>query len=266
MSAKRTTKGTATVPFFWSVLLIIIGILLLLDNFLLLGDFNAYTLVPLLLVVAGAQILLRGDLFPSEDARTFGITRGSVESATLEISSGEIDVDVRALGREGRLIAGQFAAGSRPDLTVKDTYTHIKMSRSNTPWLSFADWHVGLAHDLPWQLLISSSLGQLNLDLKMLIIHDALIASGIGDIRLVAPKEAFRPLIIRSTMGNIQINTPQGYRTRIVVEGGRLFGIKHDEYRYENPEPNVYFSTEAAEDAPLVEIHVSGTFGDVYLV
>lgn len=266
MSAKRSTKGTATVPFFWSLLLIAIGVLLLLDNFLLLGDFNALALLPLLLVVAGAQILLRGDLFPSEEARTFGITRGSVESATLEISSGEIDVDVRALGREGRLIAGQFAAGSRPELAVKDTYTHIKMKRSATPWLSFADWHVGLAHDLPWQVLVSSSLGQLNIDLKGLIIHEALIASGVGDIRLVTPHEAFRPLVVRSTMGNIQISTPPGYQTRIVVEAGRMFNIKHDTYRYENPEPNIYFSTEADEDANLVEIHVSGTFGDLYLV
>src|SRR5690606_10101307 len=156
------------------------------------------------------------------EARTFGITRGSVESATLEVSAGAIDVDIRALQREGRLIAGQYAAGARPKLNVKDSYTHVLMDRASTAWFSMADWQVGLAKDLPWQVLVSTHIGQIELDLSELIMHEAVVASGLGDIRFVVPLEAFKPLFLRSTFGNIYVVTPPTYRARVRVEAGRF--------------------------------------------
>lgn len=257
-------KGTNG-PWLWPLILVVVGVVLLLDNFLLLGDFNAVALLPLVLVILGAQILLRGDLIPSAEAHKFGITRGSVEAGTLEINSAEIDVEIRALQREGRLIAGQYAGDSRPQLRVRDNYAHLKMDRANTPWLSFVDWQVGLAKDLPWQLLISTHLGQVDVDLSDLIAHEIIVATGLGDIRLVAPPEAFGPVHIRSAFGSIHLITPPGYRTRIVAPSGRFFGVQADIHRYENPEPGLYLSTEVAEEAPLVEIFINGTFGDAYL-
>lgn len=252
-------------PWLWPLLLVIVGVVLLLDNFLLLGDFDAVALLPLLLVFAGAQILLRGDLTPSIEARTFGITRGSVESGTLEINSGEIDVDIRALQREGRLIAGQYAVNTRPRLNVQDTYSHLIMKRGDTPWWAFADWQLGLAQDLPWQFLISTHLGQVKLDCSQLVIHNAVIATGFGDIHLVCPPEAFDALQLHSTLGNIHIVTPPEYNVRIVVDAGRMFKVHASDYRYENPEPHIFVATEAAADAPLVTVHIHGTFGDAYL-
>ncbi|MDX1995722.1 MAG: hypothetical protein SF029_25285 [bacterium] len=269
-SAKDTRRSTG--GWLWPLVLSVLGIVLLLDNFLLLGDFNAVALLPLLLVIAGAQILLRGDFLPSEEARRFGITRGSVESATLEINSGEIDVELRPLQpdyvlRDGQaaLIAGQFAAQSRPALTMAENYAHLQMHRAATPWTAFADWKISLARDLPWQILASSHIGQLNCDLSDLIVHEVVLATGIGDIRMVSPKEAFRPLHLRSTLGSIHVITPPGCRTRILVETGRMFGVKADATRYSSSEGSVFEALDADEDAPLVEIRISGTFGDAFL-
>lgn len=258
-------------PWFWPSLLVVAGVVLLLDNFLLLGSFNAPALAPLLLIIAGAHILLRGDFVPDAEARRFGITRGNVESGTLEISSGEIDVEVRALQPDWRLrdgqhalIAGQYASGARPQLRMVDNYAHLRMDRSSTPWLSFADWKMGLAGDMPWQILVSTHLGQVNLDLSELIIHSAAVGTGLGDIRLVSPPEALGPLHIRSALGSIHVITPPGYRTRIVAQGGRMFGLHADELRYTSPQPNVYLANDADDNAPQVEIFISGTFGDAY--
>lgn len=248
-----------------SIALLALGIVLLLNNFLLLSGFNVLTLWPLLLVVAGAIILLRGDILPGTDARTFGITRGSVESATLEVSAGEIDVVARALQREGRLIAGQYAFDSRPELSVQDTHTTLRMDRAATPWLSFANWEVALARDLPWGLFVSTSLGQIDLDLRGLIIQKAVLASGIGDIRLVCPQEALEPIILRSTIGSIRVLTPLGTNVRVMVSGPRLFRVHVDEARYDQPEPGVYVSRDADKNAPQTLIYVGGTFGDAYL-
>jgi hypothetical protein len=252
-------------PWLWPLALAAIGVVLLLNNFLLLGDFNVTALWPLLLVIIGATILLRGDFAPNTDGRTFGITRGSVELATLEINSGEIDVTIRALQQEGRLIAGQFASNSRPALRVNETHTYLKMDRASTPWLSFADWEMGLARDLPWHILVSTHFGQANIDLSGVIIQEAVVGTGLGDVRMVAPSEAFGTIRVRSALGNIHIITPVGYRTQIIVEAGRLFKVHADERRYQEIEPGLFLSHDFEENAPLVEIAVSGTFGDAYL-
>ncbi|HEX2619917.1 MAG TPA: hypothetical protein VHL11_07215 [Phototrophicaceae bacterium] len=254
------SRGPVLLP----LLLVVVGVLLLLHNFLLLGDFNVVELLPLVLVVIGAQVLLRGDIFAG-GVKTFGITRGSVESGTLEISAAEIDVDMRALQREGRLIAGQFAAESRPQLQVDGNHATLRFLRSDTPWYAFADWQIALARDLPWQIFISTHLGQVNADFAGLIMQEALIATGLGDIRLVCPQEALGTIQVRSALGTIHIVTPPGYASRIMAKNTRTFGVKFDETRYDQVEAGVYEALDADDDAPLIKIQISGTFGDAYL-
>lgn len=259
--SERSSRG----PWMWPLALAAVGVVLLLDNFLLLGDFNLAALWPLILVAAGAQILLRGDLLASDDVRTFGITRGSVESATLEIQAADIDVQVRGLQREGRLIAGQFAAASRPQMRVSDLHAHLRLDRAATPWFSFADWEMALARDLPWQILVSTHLGQVRLDLSGLIVGEAIVGTGLGDIRVVAPREAFAPLRLRSALGNIHLITPVGHHARVIVAASRLFRVHTDPNRYEQVEPGVYLARDADNEAPLVTVTISGTFGDAFL-
>jgi hypothetical protein len=247
-----------------SLALLALGLVLLLNNFLLLSGFNVGALWPLLLVILGALLLLRGDLLPGTDARSFGITRGSVESATLEISSAEIDVMARPLQHEGRLIAGQYALDSRPQLSVQDTHAYLRMDRAATPWISFANWEMALARNLPWAIYVSTSIGQIDLDLRGVIVQQVILASGLGDIRLVCPQEAFEPLVVRSAVGNIRVLTPPGTRARIYARGPRLFNIYADESRYSQPESGVYVSRNGDPGRPEVEIYVSGTLGDAY--
>lgn len=260
----RGTKG----PLVWPLTVAILGILLLLSNFFLLpSDFNLIALWPVLLVIPGAQVLLRGDLVPGNDFRTFGITRGSIESATIEINSGEIDVLIRALQTRNteRLIAGQYANQARPDLDVRDVHAYLTMDRSKTPWFSFADWEMGISQDLPWQIVASTYFGQVNADFNHVVIQNALINTGIGDIHLVSPSEAFEPIYLHSLFGSISIFTTESYNVRITVNGGRFFGINVDESRYEEIEIGVYTSRNIDDDLPLVDIIVSGIFGDAYL-
>jgi len=98
----------ARIPVLLPLAAVALGIALLLENFLLLGGFQISVLLPLVLAAAGAWLLIRGDV-GTRAARSFGITRGSVEAATLEISAGEVDVILARAEREGRLVEGQFA-------------------------------------------------------------------------------------------------------------------------------------------------------------
>lgn len=248
-----------------SLALIALGVILLLNNFFLISGFNVSALLPLILVILGAIILLRGDILSSSSGRNFGITRGSVESATLTVSAGEIDVQINALAREGRLIAGQYAADSRPALTGDERRANLIMHRAATPWLSFANWTASLAPDLPWQVFVSTHLGQVDCDLRGVIVQGAVIATGLGDIRLVCPSEAFEPIVARSAIGTIHVIVPPGCAARVTVSGSRLFRVYIDEARYQQVEPHVYITQEADENQPLLEVYLSGTFGDAFL-
>lgn len=266
MSNRDRSTGTKG-PLIWPLAVAISGVLLLAGNFFLLEGFRIIDLWPILPVILGAQILLRGDLLAGTDFRTFGITRGSIESATLEINAGEIDVTIRALPTRNtqRLIAGQYANQARPELEVRDIHAYLTMDRSQTPWLSFADWEMGISQDLPWQIVASTNFGQINTDFSNVIIQNVLINTGIGDIHMVCPPEAFETLYLRSLFGSISVHTPENYNVRISINAGQFFGVNVDESRYEEIEQGVYLSRDSDEDLAIVDIMISGTFGDAYL-
>lgn len=254
-------------PWLWPLGLAAVGFILLLQNFLFLEDFNVLNLWPLLLVIFGVQILLRGDIAPSWDSRTFGISRGSVESAALEINAGEIDLSLRALRKanQERLIAGQVAHRSLPTLTSEGLHAHLRLERSRTAWLSFADWEMGIARDLPWQLYASTNLGQINLDLSELVIQEVEAATGFGDIHLVCPSEAFGMIKLTSTLGNIHLVSPTGCNVQVTINRRRFLGVHIDETRYEAQGEDVYLARYPHQEMPLVQVTISGHFGNVYL-
>jgi hypothetical protein len=239
---------------------------LLLGNFLLLGTFSVTSLSFLLLVVLGIIVLLRGDLSPSTDARSFGITRGSVESGSVVINASDIDVTIDPLPSQDRLIAGNFAANARPALTTQGTHAHLTMDRAQTSLLSFADWELGLATGMPWTLDASTSLGQLDVDLTNVIVENARFTTGFGHVRLVAPIELLGEAIaVKSVMGDIHIVTPVGYNVQISAPSSHFFRVNVDTARYTPQDDHIYLARDVAPDAPLVLIEVRGTFGDAYL-
>jgi hypothetical protein len=252
----------------WPPILIAAGVVLLLDNFLLLDvDLTPYW--PVLLVLLGIQLLLRGDIGFSWQTHTFGITRGSVQSASLEIESGELDVQLRTLRKPGRLIAGQYTARSRPGLTVRNNHATLRMQRGQTWWLSLADWDVGLAQDLPWSLLISSYLGSLDIDLRGLSVEKAYLSSGLGSVQVACPDQAAGPIVARSTFGDVRLAIPENCRTMIQVKVGPFARVRTDPSRFVNVKPGTYITTENDDmiepDSADIIITVQTVFGSIYI-
>lgn len=248
----------------WALILVITSVLLLLNNFLLL-DFDVLQLWPLLLVALGLQVVLRGDLGLSWAGQNFGITRGSVEAGTLRANSGELDLRVRAVQREGRLIAGQYTARSRPELHADGNRAILTMLRGRTWLFSLADWDLTLADDLPWDLLLSTYLGEIEVDLRGLIIERAHIASGTGDIRMVGPDTPAGPISIRSTLGDIYLAVPENVEAAVFVHGGPLFGINVQSSRWEKRRDDLYVTPGIDDAIEPLEFTIRGTTGDLIL-
>lgn len=253
-------------PWIWPLALMAAGTVLLLHNFLLV-DLDLTPYWPVLLVVLGLQLLWRGDIGFSWQAHTFGITRGSVQSASLEIQSGELDVHLRALRKPGRLIAGQYTARSRPGLTVRNNHATLRMQRGQTWWLSLADWDVGLAQDLPWGLLVSSYLGSLDIDLDGLVLEQAHVASGFGHVHVVCPEQAHGVIFARSTLGNVHLDIPPHSRARIEIRSSVFARSAIDSRRFTEVEPGIYMTADLAGDTsgdPAdLDIIASTVFGTI---
>lgn len=262
---KRQAAFPNLALWFWPILLVVLGILLLLQNYLIL-EFNVKQFWPLLLVLLGLQVLIRGDLGISWQAHTFGITRGSVESGKLIANSGELDLRLSALEREGRLIAGQYSANSRPELVADGNRAVLTMVRGRTWLLSLADWEIGLATDLPWYLLLSSYLGEIEVDMQGIIVEQAHVSSGFGDIRVVAPDNPAGHIQLRSSFGNIYLTVPHNMEACIKVFAPPLFGVKlFDANRWQTTDEGHYITPGYNNAVEPLEITVRGTFGDLFL-
>ena len=250
----------------WPPILIVGGVFLLLKNFLLI-EFDVAPYWPVLLVALGLQLLIRGDIAPGWQSHTFGITRGSVQSGSIEIESGEVDVQLRNLHKSGRLIAGQYTARSRPGLVVRNNRATLRMQRGQTWWLSLADWDVGLAQDLPWEILVSSYLGRLEVDLRGLQIDRAYVSSGLGSVHVACPDQANGPVYARSTFGDVRLTVPEGSRAVIQISQSPFGRVRVNPTRFEQIEPGVYATTHQAGDssAPDLTILTSTIFGSVYI-
>lgn len=252
-------------PFIWPALLVVVGVLLLLNNYLLI-DLEVVDFWPLVLIFLGLQLLWRGDLALSWQAQTFGITRGSVQSGVLEISSGEIDVRLRALQRPGRLIAGQYTARSRPGLVVRNNRAALTMKRGQTWLFSMADWEVALAKDLPWRLMVSAYLGQLDIDMRGLKIDHAYVASGIADVRVVCPADPNSVVFARSTLGDVRLIVPERVPAVIQVKAGPLCRVLQHSPQFEELADRRIVTRSYIEGQPAVTITVSSTFGNIHLL
>lgn len=265
MTSRTRTTVNQRGPVLWPALLVIVGVLLLLNNFLLLGDFNVIDLWPLLLVALGLQLLLRGDIIPSAEGRTFGITRGSVQSGTLDVQAGDIDLVVGALDGPERLIAGQYALQTRPRLETAGSHAHIIMRRNQTPWISFANWELGLARNMPWEVVLGTHIGQIDWDASGIVVERALISTGLGDIRLVCPPEAMGNIEVHSVLGTIQIVTPTETRTHITIRQRRFSKVHADMGRYTQAEDGSYLAN-SPNNSPEINLFIDSIVGDVYLI
>ncbi len=253
-------------PYILIALLLGSGGYLLLRNFRLLPEVDLLPYAPILLILLGIQLLFRSDLGISWAAQTFGITRGTVRAASLEAYSGELDVKLRALRREGRLIAGAYTARSRPDLTVRGETARLTMQRGRTWLFSLADWEVGLARDLPWNVLLSTHLGELEVDLRGVPINRAELGTGIGDIRLVLPELVGQGVRAFSTLGNVTLAVPEGVAAVVRVRRSPLARVQIDERHYLRLADDLYATLNYADANRVLYAEMGSTFGTLRLV
>ncbi|PJF42164.1 MAG: hypothetical protein CUN50_05240, partial [Candidatus Thermofonsia Clade 1 bacterium] len=172
----------------------------------------------------------------------------------------------RALRREGRLIAGSYTARSRPDLAVRGETARLSMQRGRTWLFSIADWEIGLARDLPWNVLLSTFLGELEIDLRGVPINRAELGSGFGDIRLVLPQLVGQGVRAFSTFGNVSLAVPEGCAALVRLRRKPFTRLQIDERYFMRLEDDLYATLNHAEAERPIYAEIGSTFGTLRLL
>jgi hypothetical protein len=262
---------------FWSLLLILIGVLLLLSNLGLLSV-DIWSLIwPSILILVGLWVLVR---------RTFG--RGSLEvesiavplegaqSARVVVSHGAGRVNVRGVAAPGQLVTGQFSGGADYRINrsggMVDLDLRADVGRGFDfvfPWTwgqgSALDWTFSLTAEIPISLEMKTGASELDMDLSQLRLTDLRLGTGASSSDITLPAHAgMTHVSVEGGATSVKMRVPDGVAARVTTEGG-LAEFKIDTARFPRTAGG-YESSDYTSAENRVEIRAEVGLGSVTIV
>jgi hypothetical protein len=224
----------------FALALIVLGVLILAVNLGLFSD-EARRLAALVwpagVIGVGVMWLRLGDRVWREDPAPFTVARGEARDADLEVKAGTADVRLEAggevAGKTAALAHGELPVSLRPQVTLRDQHTTVRLETLwGLPTWGRGRWSAALANDLPWQLNVSASTGNLNLDLQALAPQTVSVRSTFGDVDLTLPAAGGADLDVRLSFGDLTIRVPDGLGVKVMLHAGALAEVTRDERRF----------------------------------
>jgi hypothetical protein len=122
-----------------------------------------------------------------------------------------------------------------------------------------------LAGNILWDVEISSSLGDLTLNLTDLRLEFVKAQSRFGRISLVCPKRGYAQVNLRNRLGDIEIVIPPETGIRLIIKAGKLSNLDIKNERLEALDHR-RFQTPDFDTAPCqVEMSIQTGAGDVLI-
>jgi hypothetical protein len=229
---------------FWSLLLILIGVLLLLSNLGLLPA-NVWSLIwPSFLVILGLWILFRRYFRGSTaEPERISVPLEGAHKARVVVSHGAGRINIRGVADPGQLLSGQFNGGAdvRVDRSagMLDVDLRADVGRGFDfafPWIwgpaSALDWTFNLSPDVPLSLEMKTGASELNLDLTSLQLTDLRLETGASSSEITLPERAgMTRVFIEGGATSVKLRVPEGVAARVKTEGG-LAEFKIDTSRF----------------------------------
>lgn len=234
--ASRSTPRPVTWRPVLALALIVVGLASLAVNLGLIGP-DARRLLAAMwaagVIVIGLGLLWLGDQVWRQETAPFSVPRGQAEGAELLVSAGTADLQIGSTSEPGPLATGELPSPKRPKVAANDQHTTVRLEPLwGLPSLSRARWSVALATDLAWQMSVSSSTGNLDLDLRALLPAGVRVRSLFGDVVLNLPAAGGSELDIRLVFGDLTIDVPEDVGVKVVLRTGALADVERDERRF----------------------------------
>jgi len=184
-------------------------------------------------IVIGLGLALLGDQIWSAQIASYSVARGQAEAADLLVSAGTADLQIGSGSDPAQLVTGALPLPKRPEVEAHEQHTTVRLEPLwGLPSLGPARWSAELAQNLPWQINVRSSTGNLDLDLRALTPAGVRVRSVFGDVVLTLPAAGGGDLDIRLTFGDLTITVPEDLGVKVVLQTGVLADVERDERRF----------------------------------
>ena len=257
---------------FWAAFLILIGALLMLNNFGLLPFDLGAAFWPLLLVLAGLWILvgsLGGRREMPAEAVVVPLEGAAQAELRLRFGGGQLKVSGGAAPEE--LFKGEFTGGLDRRSRRKGDRLEVEMRIPPNGWMGIVNpwswssgfaWKVALNERIPIVLDVESGASDMQLDLEPLQVKRVRLQTGASSSVINLPSRAGHVQVsVESGAASVTLHVPAGVAGRIRARGG-LADIKVDTTRFPR-DGDRYESADFEGAANRVEIDVQTGVGSV---
>ncbi|MGE5603320.1 MAG: LiaI-LiaF-like domain-containing protein [Nitrososphaerales archaeon] len=257
---------------FWAIVLILVGVLFLLNNFGLLPNlnFSIWSLIwPIFLIALGVWFVSR-TFIPRADtaAEPASIPLEGARQAEIELAHGAGELRVAAGARADTLAEGTFGGGLRYHSRRRGELLDVEMKMRVEPvaFLNWTpggyDWDVRLNPDVSLALKLETGASKNLLDLRDLKVTELKLETGASASELTLPASAgYTRAKVQAGAARVDIRIPGGVAARIKASGA-LASVRVDETRFPGFD-NRYQSPDYDSAANKVDIEVETGVGAV---
>ncbi len=260
--------------FFWGVVFVVFGGLLLLDNFDILS-FSVWKLFwPLLVILLGVWILWQsqygGKVLESETA-SIELEDASEGRISLHHGAGELRVTGGASERE--MLSGTFDGGLERSIKRVGDRMDVKLKVPThgfpfviAPWIwgpgNRIRWDVEINPQVPITLEVHSGANDARLDLADTQVTSLELHTGASATEVLLPAKVEHARVkVEAGAASVKLRVPEGVAASINVSGG-LIGVDVDQARF--PKEGKLYRSADFDAAPYrVEIKVDAGAGSI---
>jgi hypothetical protein len=254
--------------FWWGLIIIIVGVLLLLETLGVI-TINIWGLIlPILAISLGGWILWGTLTRRSVKTEHVNIPLEGAAQARLRIRHGAGRLDVNAGAEAGDLLVGDCGGGAnlnsrRIDDTLDVSLSVLNRSFSFGWWPEYqADWKLSLAQGIPLALNFDTGAADMRIDLSQLIVHQIRFNSGASSTRMTLPANAGQTTAeFKAGAASLDLRIPPGVAARIHTSGG-LSDITVDKNRFLRS-GNIYQSSDYDFAVNKLDIKIEMGVGSV---
>jgi hypothetical protein len=148
--------------------------------------------------------------------------KSSMELVEMELSLSVGELVLESESRTGKLIYGNITPGTVLD-DLEETRGRVSYLLESTKPTFFphtARWELGISPELPMELDVSSSVGEIILALYGLDLDSLTVNQGVGRIVVNLPETVLEDVSLKQGVGLIEVEIPDDIRIAVDAQNG----------------------------------------------
>ena len=217
----RTWISWAQIIQLWPVLLIAVGI-----DVMFRGQSGWRSLIGVILTIvligAAGFLAFQGVQIQADFTTIDEVASSTTKSAEIDLSLAVGELILSDSSRGGKLISGQITPGSVIDeFDEKGGQTSYQLESTRPAFFPHtARWDLGVTSEIPLDIHVDSSIGEILLDLDELEMVGITANQGVGRIYVSFPTEIAEEVLIKQGVGIIEIELPDDVRIAVDAQNG----------------------------------------------